>query len=75
MSPRVEPTDKGSEYGAKIGAMFIYFKKEELKTLKRFNYTRQHNIARMEKPNHLQGVGKKYNKLLINITQLALNEM
>ena len=64
MSPRVGPTGKGSEYGAKIGAMFIYFQKKRIKTLKRFNYTSQHDIAKMTKPNHLQGVGK--NKIKIN---------
>ena len=34
LSPKVGPTDKGSEYRTKNGAMFIYFKKEELKNFK-----------------------------------------
>ena len=35
LSLRVGPTDKGSEYGAKIGATFIYFKKKN-KNFKEF---------------------------------------
>ena len=38
-SPKVGPTDKGSEYRAKIGAMVIYFEIKNKRTLKRFNYT------------------------------------
>ena len=64
MSPKVGPTDKGSEYGAKIGAMFIYFQKKRIKNLKIFYYSSQHDIARMENPNHLQGVAK--NKITLN---------
>ena len=59
LSPRVGPTDKGSEYGEKIGAMFIYFEIKNKRTLKRFNYTSQHDIERMEKETHLQDVDTK----------------
>ena len=55
LSPRVGPTDKESEYEAKIGARFIL---NEMKNLTIINNASQHDIARMAKPNHLQGVGK-----------------
>ena len=44
LSPRVGPTDKGSEYGAKIGARFIL---NEMKNLTIINNVSQHDIARM----------------------------
>ena len=44
LSPRVEPTDKGSEYVVKIGARFILNK---MKNLIIINNTSQHDIARM----------------------------
>ena len=50
LSTRVESTDKGSEYGAKIGARFIL---NEMKNLTIINNASQHNFARMAKPNHL----------------------
>ena len=59
LSPRVGPIDKGSEYGVKIEAMVICFEIKNKITLKRFNYTSQHDIARMEKPTHLLSVGTK----------------
>ena len=57
LSPRVGPTSKGSEYRVKIQEMDIYFEINNRITLKKFNYTSQHNIARMTNPIHLQGVG------------------
>ena len=44
LSPRVGPIDKGSEYGAKIGARFIL---KEMKNLTNINNATQHDIARM----------------------------
>ena len=44
LSPRVGPTDKGTEYKAKIEARFIL---NEMKNLTVINNASQHNIARM----------------------------
>ena len=44
LSPRVGPTDKRSEYEAKIGAMFIL---NEMKNLTIIDNASQHDIARM----------------------------
>ena len=55
LSPRVGPTGKGSEYGAKNGAKFILNK---MKNLTIINNASQHDIARVAWPTHLQGVGK-----------------
>ena len=52
-----QPT-RGVNTGPRLGQC-LFTSKKRIKTLKRFNYTSQYNIARMEKPNHLQGVGEK----------------
>ena len=46
LSPRVGPTDKGREYGAKIKARFIL---NEMKNLTIINNAIQHDIARFRK--------------------------
>ena len=42
-----------------MGQYLFKFEIKNQRTLEKFNYTSQHDIARMTKPTHLQGVGTK----------------
>ena len=59
LSPRIGWIDKGSEYGAEIGAKFTNLELEK-KINRTLNKISQHNIERMAKPLHLQGVGTNF---------------